>query len=83
MRIELKESEDKGFIIDVFVKGEIVKTATYWYDDLEEDFREYLKDMANDGGCDITTIEDWYDWIKAEKELLKEMMARDFQGEEE
>ena len=73
MKVELKESEKVGFIIDVFGDdGELIKTKTYLYDDKEEDFRTYLQDMSNDDNCDVTTIENWFDWIKEEKELLKE-----------
>lgn len=71
-RVELKESEEVGFIIDVFSdKNELLNTKTYLYDDLKSDFREYLKDMANDDNCDVTTIEDWHTWIEEEKEELK------------
>jgi hypothetical protein len=78
MKIELKESDDKtGFILDVFSGENLIKSKTYWYDDLEEDYRTYLNDMSNDDNCDITTIENWYDWLEEEKEVLKERILEE------
>ena len=78
MKVELKESEDKGFIIDLFDNDDnLLITKTYWYEDLEEKYREYLRDMANDEGAEVDTIESWLDWITEEKELLKERIMEE------
>lgn len=71
--VELKESEDQGFIIDVFRNAELFETATYLYGDLEEQFRNYLKDVSDDDNFDIKTIENWSEWVKEEKDVLKEL----------
>lgn len=75
MRAELKDSEDTGFIIDVFDKtGELIETGTYWFSDLEEQYRGYCLDLAEDLGSSITNTLGWYEWLETEKRRLKEVM---------
>jgi len=77
MRAEIKEG--KGlFMICVFgEKGELLNTQTHFYDELEEKYRIYLSDMAEDSNFNIRTIEDWDDWIVDEKEVLADDLLAD------
>ncbi len=75
MKVELKDSEDLGFIIDLFNdKGELVRTKNYWFCDLENHYRNYLIDMANDEEAEVTSICDWKSWLELEKERLKDLI---------
>ena len=72
MKTEIKITEE-GYIIDLFnKKGELQTSKTLWKKDLEEEFRQYLKDMANDENAEVETIEDWHTWLEEEIILQKE-----------
>jgi hypothetical protein len=68
---------DEGFVLDIYDdKENIQATETFFLDDLEEQYKSYLKDMANDDNCDVTTIEDWDTWLEEEIESKKEDMLK-------
>lgn len=71
--IEIKET-DEGIILDMWNNDNLIITKTYWFSDLKEQYREYLKDVSDDDNFDITTVEDWNTWFEEEKQRLKEQL---------
>ena len=81
-KVVIKEDEDKnGFIVDIELNNSIIDSEIYYYDDLEEEYREYLTNLANNQKADITKVLFWDDWIKQKKEMIKEATKEDIGDE--
>ena len=84
MRVEIKENPEQiGLIFDVWNNDEFIDSRTCWYDDLKEQFRNYLRDMADDDNVDIETVEDWDTWLEEEKEAIKERLLDELKEKEQ
>jgi len=70
-------NDDTGFIVDVELNNNIIATEVYYYDDLEEQYREYLIELSNNEEADIRQILSWEEWLFQKKELIREATKED------
>lgn len=77
-KVVVKDDDDKqGFIVDVEIGNSVIASEIYYYDDLEDEYRDYINDLSNNDEADIRQIQDWNNWVETKKKAIVERTYED------